>query len=63
MKTFPLKEWIQDHHQNSDNIWYVKDDDIFTGLDKKNVDILSKYFHKIYNSTIKVAWSVLDDMK
>ena len=34
----------------------------FTGTDEEVIEILSKYFHKVYNSNVKTDWIVLDDL-
>ena len=41
---------------------FEKDDGTFTVSDEENVEILSKHFHTVFNSNVKIDWSVLDEL-
>ena len=56
------KKWIQGHHKTPDMMRFIKKDYNFTGTDEEVVEILPKHFYKIYNSNIKIDWSVLDNL-
>ena len=35
---------------------------IFSGTDEEGIEILSEYFHKVYNSNVKIDWIVLEGL-
>ena len=53
-----LKSWIQGHHKSPDIMIFEKDDGTFTVADEEIVEILSKHFHTVFNSNVKIDWSV-----
>ena len=57
-----LKRWIQGHHKSPDIMRFEKDDGTFTVTDEEIVEILSKHFHTVFNSNVKIDWSVLDEL-
>ena len=57
-----LKSWIQGHHKSPDIMRFEKDDGTFTVIDEEIVEILSKHFHTVFNSNVKIDWSVVDEL-
>ena len=60
---FTLKEWLQGHHKTPTIFRLKKKDDSFTETDPKVVELLSKFFHSVYNRKINIDWEVLNGIK
>ena len=52
---FTLQEWLQGHHKTPTNS--------FTETDSEVVELLSKYFHSVYNRKIDIDWKVLNNIE
>ena len=57
-----LKSWTLGHHKSPDIMRFEKDDGTFTMSDEEIIEILSKHFHKVYNSNVEIDWSILDEL-
>ena len=60
---FTLKGWLQSHHKTPTIFRLKKKDDSFTETDPKVVELLSKFFHSVYNRKINIDWKVLNEIK
>ena len=60
---FTLKEWIHGHHKTSTIFRLKKEDNCFTETDPEVVELLSKFFHSVYNREIDIDWDVLKEIK
>ena len=41
---------------------FKKADDTYTETDEENLEVLSTHFTKVFNSNVKIDWSVLDEL-
>ena len=57
-----LKEGILGLHKSSDIMRFANEDGTFTTSDEE-VEILSKFFHDVYNRNVSIDWSVLEEIK
>ena len=60
---FTLKEWLQSHHKTSTIFRLQKKDNSFTETDSEIVELLSKYFHSVFNMKIDIDWEVLNKIE
>ena len=60
---FTLKGWLQGHHKTPTIFRLKKKDDSFTETDPEVVELLSKFFHSVYNRKINIDWEVLNEIK
>ena len=60
-EVFTLKEWLQDHHKTPTIFILKKKDNSFTETNSEVVELLSKYFHSVYNRKIDIDWEVLNE--
>ena len=57
-----LQACISGHHTTPTNPQFYNKNHTLATSDKENIEILSKFFEKIYNSETKVDFSILDDI-
>ena len=60
---FTLMEWLQGHHKTPNIFRLQKKDNSFTETDSEVVELLSKYFHSVYNRKIDIDWKVLNNIE
>ena len=60
---FTLKEWLQGHHKTPTIFRLKKGDNSFTETNSEVVELLSTFFHSVYNREIDIDWGVLKEIK
>ena len=60
---FTLKEWLQGHHKVPTIFRLKKKNNSFTETNSEVVELLSDFFHSVYNSKIDIDWEVLNEIK
>ena len=58
-----LKEWIKRRHTLPDITRFKKENGSFIETDEEVTKGLAKHFHDVFNSDIKIDWSVLDEFE
>ena len=54
-----LDDWVYGHHTTSNIMRPQTLDGSFTLFDAENIVILSDHFTKVFNSNVKMDWSML----
>ena len=60
---FTLKEWLQGHHKVPTIFRLKKKNNSFTETNSEVVELLSDFFHSVYNSKIDIDWEVLNEIE
>ena len=60
---FTFKEWLQGHHKTPTILRLKKKDNSFTEANLDVVELLSIFFHSVYNRKINIDWEVLNEIK
>ena len=58
-----IKEWLQGYHKTPTIFRLKKGDNSFTETNSEVVELLSTFFHSVYNREIDIDWGVLKEIK
>ena len=58
-----IQNWLDGHHTTPHHPHFFNEKSTLASNNKENIEILSKFLNKVYNSTTVVDFTILDDIK